>query len=234
MQAGQTDSTSTLTKTTKSNRATDKDNESALWDAVAYLTMLINEAYPAQFARAYPRDEDRERARGVWTAALKGYAPKRIKRAGQKAIRSGSKFMPSLGDIIQFCQFSYEELGLKQPLQAYYEACNATIQRADGSWSHPAVYFAAKATGWYWLRSESQSRVFPMFERNYQIICQRVQDGEDLSQDIQQGLEDFSKRNRMYQTEIVMQKSLKETMQQQGINPDAGRRAFQEVMKELK
>lgn len=196
--------------------------------------MLLNEAYPAQFARAYPRDEDRERARGVWVAALKGYAPNRIKRAGQKAIRSGNKFMPSLGDVIRFCQFSYEELGLKQPLQAYYEACNASCQQLEGAWSHPAVYFAAKSIGWYWLRSESQSRVFPMFERNYQIVCQRVQDGEDLSEELQQGLEDFSKRNVIQKTEQQETEKLKRVMQKQGINPEAGRQAFQDVMKELK
>jgi len=233
--ANQTDSTSISTKKSRENRSRDQQakEEAELWDAVTYLTMLLNEAYPAQFARAFPRDEDRERARGVWVAALRGYSPKRIKKAAQKVIRSGNTFMPNLGNVIQLCQLSYEEMGLKRPLQAYFEACNAESQRFEASWSHPAVYFAAKMTGWFVLKSEPQSKIFPVFEYNYKILCQRVQDGDDLTQDIAKCLEDFSKRDVFYQTEQQVMKTLREIMQKQGIKPDAGRRAFEEIMEEF-
>ena len=233
-QAKKIDSASTLTKSKsgQSTRQTTK-HESELWDAVTYMTMLFNEAFPAQFARAWPGYEDRERARGIWVAALKEYSPKRIRSAAQKAIRRASKFMPSLGDIIQLCQFSYKDLGLKQPLQAYYEACNAPSKSADYAWSHPAIYFAAKATGWYFLQTGSQETVFPVFEHNYRIVCQRVQEGEDLVQEITQALENFSKRDIATRVKQANEQDMKHLMQQQGIDPQAGHRAFEDIMKEF-
>ncbi len=207
--------------------------EQALIESVAYLLMLLRDAYPAQFNKAYPSEEARDRARGVWAAALRKIKPVRIRKAAEKVIRSGSKFMPSLGDIITACQFSFEELALKRPLQAYYEACNARCLELKGVWSHKAIYFAGKATGWYLLKSEPQSVAFPLFEQNYSVLCQRVMDGESLDKEIQQALENFAERDKLQKLEEQTQKSMVNLMMKQGIDPASGRHALQKVMKGL-
>ena len=230
---------STSTKTNKPETSDGSRAEGAgaeadkLSQVISYIMILLTDTYPFQFKQAYVSLEDRTRARNIWMTALKGIPPQRIKKAAEKAIRSGNKFMPSLGDIIGFCQFSYEELGLKQPLTAYYEACHSGGESRHHSWSHPAVYFAAKATGWFWLREGEQSSVFPLFERNYAILCQRVQDGEDLQEEIKPGLENFAARDVMRKTEDKIRHDQQCIMKEQGIDPSAGRQAFRDAIKEL-
>ena len=217
-----------------SNKNSDDVNNRAPKEAVGYLLMLLRDAYPAQFSKAYPSEDARLRARGIWTAALTDIHPQRIKKAAEKAIRKENKFMPSLGDIIALCRISYDELGLKEPLQAYYEACNMESPDVTSPWSHAAVYFAGKATGWSFLRSELQERSFPLFESNYALFCQAVQNGEDLSAKmINKQLENFAHHDVISQTERRILKKQQQLMQTQGIDPESGKRAFQEEVKKL-
>lgn len=224
-QNGQTNTSSA----SKSNSADNKDSK----EAVAYLMMLLREAYPAQFDRVYPSEKARLRARGLWAEALKNITPLFIKKAAEKAVRSGNKFMPSLGDIINFCRPSYDELGLKEPLQAYYEACYMENPSVTSPWSHHAVYFAGKSTGWSLLRREPQERAFPLFKNSYDVLCQRAQRGDDLSAEVNKQLEDFARRDVMYHAEKKMHKAQQKLMRKQGIDPKAGRRAFENEMKKL-
>ena len=114
-----------------------------------------------------------------------------------------SHFFPDLSDIRKFCKLNYKEAGLKEPLQAYYEACFAEPKTRQYRWSHIVVYLTAKQTGWHTLRSEEQRVALPQFERNYEILCNRILDGEDLEADIlkgiayQQGPSWWRKRRRM-------------------------------------
>ena len=67
--------------------------------------------------------------------------PQQIKKAAIKAIKE-SKFLPSLSALRQLATLRYADLGLKEPLQAYYEACRAQNRTREG-WSHVAVFLAA-------------------------------------------------------------------------------------------
>ena len=197
--------------------------------AINTLFTLLEDAYPLKFKRAFPTEEDLNRAKRVWYQSLKEFHPRRIVKAGQKALDT-SKFFPDLSDIRELCRLRYDEVGLKEPLQAYYEACYAPEPTRDSHWSHIAVYLAAKHTGWLTLRSEEQRIAFPIFERNYNILCNRVLDGEDLEAEILQGLEDSRSKEAVRLADERAEQALREQMVEQGIDPNAGRKAFLKLL----
>ncbi|WP_263322284.1 replication protein P [Endozoicomonas sp. Mp262] len=204
-----------------------------LEQAINSLFTLLEDAYPLKFKRAYPTDEDQIRAKRVWRSALKEFNPRRIWMAGKKALDT-SKFFPDLSEIRELCKLRYDELGLKEPLQAYYEACHAPSQTRDYGWSHLAVYLAARETGWLMLHSEEQRVAFPLFERNYEIICNRVLDGEDLEATIMKGLEDSRTKELTRRAEEAADQAQRKLMMDQGIDPDCGKEARKRLKATLK
>ena len=231
-QAGRTASSSTSTKTNPSDQQTPEQKQQYRY-AINGLFTLLEDAYPLKFKRAFPTDDDLSRAKRVWYQSLKEFSPRRIMQAGQKALDT-TKFFPDLGDIRELCRLRYDEMGLKEPLQAYYEACYAPELRRDYRWSHIAVYLAAKQTGWMTLRSEEQRVAMPIFERNYNIICNRVLDGEDLEAEILKGLEDSRTKEATRLADERAEQSLRKQMESQGIDPDGGRSAFDKLKASLK
>ncbi len=190
-------------------------------DTMNAVFLLLEDAYPLRFRRAFPDDETVARAKRVWSSALNKYTPRRIFMATRKAL-GASQFLPDLGDICKLCKLRYDEAGLKEPLQAYYEACHAPVQSRDYAWSHIAVYLAARTTGWTMLRSEEQRTVFPVFERNYEILSNRVLDGEDLEASILTGIEDGRRKEASRRAEEVACQQQRAAMVDQGIDPDNG------------
>jgi hypothetical protein len=67
---------------------------------------------------------------------------------------------------------------------AYVEACRAPSPKKEYNWSHPAVYFAGRATDWFFIANEPEEKTFPVFKRNYDLLLQRVQAGEKLEIDL--------------------------------------------------
>ncbi|MFK0570430.1 replication protein P [Endozoicomonas sp.] len=200
------------------------------FDAMNAVFTLLEDAYPLKFKRAFSTDEDVVRAKRVWLSSLREYTPRRILYAAKKALDT-SKFFPDLSDLRALCKLRYDEVGLKEPLQAYYEACYAPQQTRAFPWSHIAVYLAARATGWMMLRSEEQRVAFPVFERNYEILCNRVLEGEDLETSILKGLEDSRHKEVTRQAEEAAQLQQRQTMVRQGIDPDNGSSARDRLMK---
>lgn len=192
---------------------------------------MLEGAFPLKFRGAFPRVEDQARAKSVWLQSLKEFSPRRILRATKKAIDKAS-FFPDLADIRKHCKLRFDEYELKAPLQAYYEACNAPSQTRESGWSHLAVYLAARETGWFMVRGEPQKTAFPVFERNYEILCNRVMDGEDLEAEMTRALENTSDRSQFDLATQAAQSRQQALMKEQGINPEAGRAAFL-AMKEI-
>ncbi len=202
-------------------------------DAINALFTLLEDGYPLKFRRAFPAHEDVIRAKRVWKNSLQEFSPRRILLAGKKALDT-SKFFPDLSDIRELCKFRYDEMGLKEPLQAYYEACYAPEQTRDYHWSHLAVYLAARETGWLTLRSQEQRVAFPIFERNYEILCNRVLEGEELEASILKGLEDRRNKEITRRAEDAAAQKQREVMIQQGIDPDNSKAARQRLLDSLK
>lgn len=227
--AGQTNTESTSRRTDSSAcSGSGREHEYA----INTLFTLLEDAFPLKFRRAFPTAEDQARAKSVWLQSLREFSPRRILRAARKAIDT-TRFFPDLADIRELCKLRFDEYGLKEPLQAYYEACNAPSRSRDYGWSHLAVYLAARETGWFMIRGEPQQTAFPVFERNYEILCNRVLDGDDLEADIDRALENTLDRSGIVCAEQAARKQQQALMKEQGIDPKGGRAVFLSVKDKL-
>ncbi|HAU08728.1 MAG TPA: hypothetical protein DCS16_03190 [Gammaproteobacteria bacterium] len=151
-------------------------------DHIAAINRVFSQlqfAYHNQYYRAFP-DVDRETiAKKYWLSCLEDYAPQQIVAATKTIVRSQT-FLPSLAELIKACERGGDLFGLPSARDAYFEACSAPSPKKDFSWSHPAVYYAGRAAGWYTLANEGQRRGQPIFEHHYQVFCRRVMRGENL------------------------------------------------------
>ncbi len=202
-------------------------------DAINAVFAKLEAAFPLKYRRAFPSVEQENVAKAQWLETLKAFTPARIVRAAQKAIET-TRFFPDLADIRELCRLKYDEYGLKEPLQAYYEACNAGSQSRDWPWSHPAVFLAAQASGWLLIRGEPQEQAYPVFERNYEILCNRVLNGEDLEAEILQGLENQAGKARLRASLEAADVRQQQQMRELGVNPEGGRAEFLKLKATLK
>jgi hypothetical protein len=72
------------------------------------------------------------------------------------------------------------ESGLPDAYAAYIEACRAPSPKRDQHWSHPIVYHAGAASDWFFLAGSAESRAFPVFKHNYELLLERLRNGERL------------------------------------------------------
>jgi hypothetical protein len=144
-------------------------------------------AYHNQFHKAYGQEGALVLAKKYWLGVLGEYTPQVILGAVRHVVRS-SEFLPSLAAIVNACENAHALFGLPSTQAAYVEACMAPEPKIKQQWSHPAVYLAGAATGWFALASETQAQVFPLFEYNYQRLCHRVLTGEQLDLPVMKAL----------------------------------------------
>lgn len=74
---------------------------------------------------------------------------------------------PSPAEFAALCHPTAEDLGLPDIDTAYRRACVS-------SWTHPAIYEAAKRVGTFEIRSMPESKSRPLFERAYKAVCAEV------------------------------------------------------------
>ena len=142
-----------------------------------YELLAIN--YGNQFNSAFPSTERSNLAKRLWAKHLSTY-PKALLLAVAEDIVAKETFLPSLATFKSYCDKAHSLYGLPDAHRAYVEACRAPKPKANFNWSHPAVFYAGLATDWFFIESEAESRVFPVFQRNYDLLCERVMKGEDL------------------------------------------------------
>lgn len=140
-------------------------------------------AYHNQFHKAFPSAEHLTMAKQLWLDALADFTPEQIAQGGRRAVKS-SDYLPSLHVLRKHCQPQPQDLGLPDTRAAFEEACRAPSPKSAHPWSHPAVFEAGRQSGWALLAGEPERQSFPVFERNYQLLCERVLAGEDLQQPI--------------------------------------------------
>lgn len=151
-----------------------------LIDAINTVFTQFEVAFPNLYHRAYSSDNSIMLAKQLWANSLQEFSGEQILRACQKAIES-SDFIPTIHSVLNFCRSDLTSYGLPSPRDAYIEACNASEPRAEFNWSHPAVYFAGRDAGWYFLASNAESKAQPVFEAAYRKVCDRVLAGEKLA-----------------------------------------------------
>jgi hypothetical protein len=148
-------------------------------DAVDRLFAEFELVYHNQYLRAFPSAEKLRLAKQIWFSHLERFSAERILAAAHRAIRE-SEFLPTIASLVKYCENDWEIYGLPDPRTAFIEACMAPNPKANHPWSHPAVFHAGQATDWFFLATQEERRTFPVFERYYRTLCERVRQGEKL------------------------------------------------------
>ena len=135
--------------------------------------------YHNQYYKAYSDTTVLNQIKKLWLESLVRFAPDTIQR-GAKRVIENSEFLPTLHTMIRHCEAESAD-GLPETHLAYLEACRAPSPKASQRWSHPAVYHAGKAADWFFLASSSEKIAFPVFQRHYRLLCERVIAGDTLA-----------------------------------------------------
>jgi Replication protein P len=159
----------------------DKD---ALVNVINQIFAEFELVYHNQYHKAFPNPEKLNYAKKIWLGHLADHPPQVILQAAHRAIKD-SEFLPTIKGILKHCN---ESFGLPEARAAYIEACRAGSPKSEYNWSHPAVYFAGRESDWYFLASASEQQAFPVFKRNYQLVCDRVLAGEQLAMPLPKAL----------------------------------------------
>lgn len=152
-------------------------------DHVTAINQMFTEfqlAYHNQFHKAFSDDQQIVMAKQLWAKTLSDLPAARIIAGARRAIKE-SEYLPTIHLVRKFSDLSLEDLGLPDAYDAYVEACRAATPKISQNWSHPAVYLAGNASDWFFLASNSESKALPVFRRNYEIMCRRVVNGEQLN-----------------------------------------------------
>ncbi|MGB0503109.1 MAG: replication protein P [Thalassolituus sp.] len=150
--------------------------------AINQIFELFRFNYHNQFLKAFPDLDTMNMAKRLWMRLLSDYSGEVIMRAAEKAVKESS-WLPNVHEVLARCDIS-EVLGLPSAHAAYVEACRAPSPKKEFQWSHPAVYFAGRATDWFFIANETEQKAFPVFKRNYDLLLQRVQAGDKIEIDL--------------------------------------------------
>ncbi|MDO6681947.1 MULTISPECIES: replication protein P [unclassified Oceanobacter] len=148
--------------------------------------------YHNQFLKAFPDAATLITAKRLWSRLLVDYPASTILAAAERAVKESS-YLPNVHEVISRCDLA-GELGVPDAHAAYIEACRAPSPKKTFAWSHPVVYFAGRASDWFFLANNAEYKAFPVFKRNYDLLLQRLQQGEDIQLTIEKALPETSER----------------------------------------
>ena len=154
----------------------------ALIDAINQVFALFKLNYHNQFYKAFNNTQDLNSTKRLWLDTLSRFSPEVMLRAAKSVIET-SEYLPTLRTMICHCE-AQTNTGLPDAHAAYIEACRAPTPKSEANWSHLAVYYAGKASDWYFLQTNSESVAFPVFKQEYEKVCQKVMTGEQLAQPV--------------------------------------------------
>jgi hypothetical protein len=159
--------------------------DDATGEVVEKIFRQLQAIFPAH-KQAWPDDKALKAAKRSWTKGLidAGISDiNQVRYAIEECRRSGSPFAPSVGQFIGWCKPSPERLGLPAADDAWMEAL-------EGRYSHEGVRLAAVATGLFDLRAAqpTDKALHRRFDRAYEIIVRRAQEGEPLDGKIATGI----------------------------------------------
>lgn len=163
----------------KDSRSRQMPEKELVIDAINQMFAEFQLVYHNQYNKAFPDPEKLTYAKKLWFSNLKDYQPEQILAAAHRAIKE-SEFLPTIRGILKYFENAYQEYGLPDARAAYIEACRAPSPKGEFNWTHPAIYYAGRESDWFFIANNSEYIVFPVFQRNYQILCERVIKGEEL------------------------------------------------------
>lgn len=122
----------------------------------------------------------------AWKQGMSDLTPEEVECGLNKA-RYFTGFF-DLSAFLSLCRRLPEDIGLPDKESAWSEACQHCHHTRNHKWSHVAVYKALTSTGIFEMRNMTDVRqTRKIFERNYEIVCRALMNGEDLG-DIPQAL----------------------------------------------
>ena len=136
--------------------------------------------YHNQFYSAFSDTTLLDQAKRLWFDVLGNFRPDAILAAARSVIEQ-NEYLPTLNAMLEACDQQLTLMGLPSAREAYTEACNAPSPKLAYQWSHPAVYHAGLAHGWYQLAHQTEASSWPGFRKQYRIFCQRALSGENLA-----------------------------------------------------
>lgn len=155
---------------------TGSDREAVI-DAVNQMFAEFALVYHNQYQKAFPDKEKLMYAKRLWLTHLAGYTAEQILAAARRATHE-SEYLPTVRGVLKYLESGS---GLPEARDAYREACIAPNPKSAQAWSHPAVYLAGQASDWYFLATQPERTAFPVYEKHYRALCERVARGEQLA-----------------------------------------------------
>jgi len=140
---------------------------------------LLRINYQHLYFSAYSEIAAVNAAKRLWLESVAPFSADVVRKATHELIKH-SDYLPTISRVIRKCTELTDGNHLVDANSAYREACNARSPKPNNSWSHPAVYYAGKDSGWYFLANNTEQRAFPIFRTYYEKICERVRNGEEL------------------------------------------------------
>ena len=150
--------------------------------------------YGHKFKSCFETQDEIRIAKREWALSLEGYTESELVAAIDYC-KENSAWMPTISEFLQVLRNLTGDHGLPAAKHAYEEACMNAEHASTHNWTHPAIYHAGKATGWFRLRTEDEPEVFPDFRYNYEVISRRVRQGEELTNPVPVALPDKSDDN---------------------------------------
>lgn len=185
--------------------------------------------FPA-WKQAWPGDDALKNAKRSWIKAFMSQGITQIEqiRHGIEACRALTRpFAPSAGEFIAMCVPGPEKMGMPTIADAWVEALM-------GTYSHEGVRIAASATGLFDLRAAKQEDkgMRQRFERNYQIVIRRAQEGQPLDGKILTGIGHDSQKTELELADELAEQSAQARIIEQGIPAD-GQAARMQLLSKL-
>lgn len=153
---------------------------------MARLWLTLGEMYPGTWGNQM--GEVGGHAYKTWVSALSDLKAGQLKRGLERCVREGGNWPPSLPQFRKWCNATPEDLGLLPEYLAFKEAADHAAAPADHQWSHPAVYVAARESGFYNLRTMPTTQASKIFGQCYAHVCRLVMEGSDFSGEIPKAL----------------------------------------------
>ena len=192
--------------------AGNKGNGPDLIDAINQVFAEFELAYHNQYHKAYADKDRLVLAKKYWLQCLSDFHPMQLVAAARRLVKS-QDYLPTISAMIRMCEQTSDLFGLPSERDAYMEACRAPAPKALHKWTHPAVYFAGKATDWFLLATEPEEKVYPLFCFNYRQLCERVMRGEELELPVTRALEDNPSRPLSYEERQARMKDLRNKLE---------------------
>jgi hypothetical protein len=155
------------------------EEKTQLVEAINECFELLRINYQHLYFSAYSEIDAVNAAKRLWLESVAPFKADVVRKATHELIKH-SDYLPTISRVIKKCTELSNGNTLPDAHSAYKEACNAPSPKQNNMWSHAAVYYAGKQSDWYFLANNTEQRAFPIFKINYEKICERVRNGEEL------------------------------------------------------